>query len=224
MTLLKRLSGIIRTTVVYSLCTAPLVLSANELVSDVKLEQTVTAKQALKQRLALTTQFSGAFTQQVADNDGNNIQLTSGKLAVKKPNLVYWHTEEPDESTFVSDGSALWFYDPFVEQATVYSVTAAISNTPILLLSSNDDALWQQYTVESSSVDKFIIKSNTHDSRVKSLALEFEKNSPTLKMFSIIDSTGQTSAVTLSDISTDKVDSSLFKFVKPDGAYLDDQR
>lgn len=224
MALINNISRVVSCAVVYALYSPTLVASANEIVSETKLQQTVTAKQALKKRLGLTTQFSGSFEQQVVDNDGNNLQLTSGKLAVKKPNLVYWHTEAPDESTIISDGAALWFYDPFVEQATVYNVKAAISNTPILLLSSNDETLWQQYSVESLTADEFVIRSNDHDSRVKSLQLEFEESSSTLKMFSILDSTGQTSIVTISDVNVDRIDSSLFKFTIPEGVYLDDQR
>lgn len=29
-----------------------------------------------------------------------------------------WHMTQPDESILVSDGKTLWFYNPFVEQAT----------------------------------------------------------------------------------------------------------
>ncbi len=44
-----------------------------------------------------------------------------GDLWVKRPNLFNWHMTQPDESVLVSDGKTLWFYNPFVEQATATS-------------------------------------------------------------------------------------------------------
>lgn len=183
------------------------------------------AKQTLMKRLSGFNQFSANFSQQVIDEEQNVLQEGQGKLAVKKPNLVYWETQQPEESFIVSDGKTLWFYDPFIEQATAYRVDASVANTPILLLTSSDESLWQQYSVSKQSNDNYLIHSNDINSRVKTLELSFLADSSMLESFSILDSTGQLSFIKLQGVNTtEELTSTLFKFTLPEGVYLDDQR
>ncbi len=74
--------------------------------------------QRLKSRLDKVSSFHASFTQKVTDGSGNAVQDGQGDLWVKRPNLFNWHMTQPDESVLVSDGKTLWFYNPFVEQAT----------------------------------------------------------------------------------------------------------
>ena len=176
-------------------------------------------------RLSQSSQFSATFSQQVLDEEKNVLQQSEGKLAVKQPDLVYWHTQQPEESLIVSDGSSLWFYDPFIEQATAYDVKTSIANTPILLLTSTDETLWQQYGIKQLNQDDYTIQSLDTNSRVKTLTLNFETKTNRLASFSILDSTGQLSVVQLSDVDTTTIIAdTLFKFTLPEGVYLDDQR
>lgn len=188
-------------------------------------QQVSMAKQALMERLSGFDHFSATFSQQVIDEEQNILQEGHGKLSVKKPNLVFWQTEQPEESVIVSDGETLWFYDPFIEQATAYRVDDSVANTPILLLTSTDKVLWQQYSVTQTNHDDFLIHANDINSRVKTLELNFVSNSAILKSLSIIDSTGQLSVIKLADVAINQtIEPNLFKFILPDGVYLDDQR
>lgn len=188
-------------------------------------QQISVAKQALMERLTGFEHFSATFSQQVIDEERNVLQEGQGKLSVKKPNLVYWQTQQPEESLIVSDGETLWFYDPFIEQATAYRVDASVANTPILLLTSTDETLWQQYSFSQTNDDDFLIHANDINSRVKTLELNFVTDSAMLKGFSIVDSTGQLSVIKLTNVSIEQaIEPSLFQFILPDGVYLDDQR
>lgn len=183
------------------------------------------AKQALMNRLSGFDHFSATFSQQVIDEEKNILQEGQGKLSVKKPNLVYWETEQPEGSVIISDGNTLWFFDPFIEQVTAYRVDASVANTPILLLTSSDKTLWAQYTVSQSSNDHFLIHANDINSRVKTLELNFLADKAILESFSILDSTGQLSLIKLYDVAiNEKIAESLFQFTLPEGVYLDDQR
>ncbi|MBA6342651.1 outer membrane lipoprotein chaperone LolA [Colwellia sp. MB02u-10] len=183
------------------------------------------SKRELMAILAKIEFFSAEFNQQIFDEAGNKLQQGSGLLAVSKPNLVNWQTIMPDESLIVSDGKNLWFYDPFVEQVSVYTLESAIANTPILLITSNDEQLWQDYSVKQLTDNRYLISANNENSRVKSLELSFVQklNHLELAAFNILDATGQLSVITL--IHQDKAPkASLFKFSVPEGVYLDDQR
>ncbi|MBA6225250.1 outer membrane lipoprotein chaperone LolA [Colwellia sp. MB02u-18] len=183
------------------------------------------SKRELMAILAKIEFFSAEFNQQIFDEAGNKLQQGSGLLAVSKPNLVNWQTIMPDESLIVSDGKNLWFYDPFVEQVSVYTLESAIANTPILLITSNDEQLWQDYSVKQLTDNRYLISANNENARVKSLELSFVQklNHLELAAFNILDATGQLSVITLTH--QDKAPkANLFTFSVPEGVYLDDQR
>jgi len=181
------------------------------------------AKQALLAKLEKIKYFSANFAQQVFDVDGNALQNGAGSLVVSKPNLVHWQTTEPDESLIVSDGQTLWFYDPFVEQATAYGLENAIANTPILLLTSQDKSMWQNYRIGQVNDSTFAVHALDSNSQVKTLELNFDRDR--LTGFVILDASGQLSRFSLSGSDFDTApNKDMFKFTLPEGAYLDDQR
>jgi len=183
------------------------------------------AKTTLMEKLGTIKYFSADFTQQVLDADGNELKNASGTLAVKKPNLVYWNTAEPDESLIVSDGETLWFLDPFVEQVSAFLIDKALMNTPILLLTSSDPELWHHYSVSSMHENNFLIHANDTNSQVRTLELRFKDNINELDSFTILDATGQLSTFKLSKLEQNiSPDSALFNFIIPEGIELDDQR
>jgi len=192
------------------------------------------SKKLLRAKLANLDFFSADFTQEVVSEAGELLEQSSGKLATSKPNLANWHTLEPDELIIVSDGTDVWFYNPWIEQVSIYSLSAAITKTPILLLTSKDESLWQQYLVTQKRVnqqgDRFVISAKDPNSQIKSLTLIFSVKEASvqgseLSQFSFLDATGQVSHIKLSNFDAQKVpESSLFNFKIPEGVQLDDQR
>lgn len=210
---------------VAELKTSAVNMTTSNVATDSSEEKADDSKRELMAKLAKIEFFSAEFNQQIFDQAGNELQQGSGVLAVSKPNLVNWQTIMPDESLIVSDGKNLWFYDPFVEQVSVYSLESAIANTPILLITSNDEQLWQDYSVNQLTANRYLISANNENARVKSLELSFVQklNHLELAAFNILDATGQLSVITLSH--QDKAPkASLFTFSVPEGVYLDDQR
>lgn len=181
-------------------------------------------KNELIAKLSGIKQFSASFEQEVKDNSGNVLQQGGGYLAVKRPNLVHWNTTSPDESLIVSDGESIFLFDPFIEQVTAYRLDGAIANTPILLITTDNPELWQQYSVGRTSENHYIINANDPNSRITTLEINFNDNDE-LSGFTFLDVTGQLSKVTLNDIElSSDLAPSLFKFTIPEGAHLDDQR
>ena len=193
-------------------------------------KQSEQTKHALMTKLASVDYFSANFKQSIKSVDGELIQTGAGNISIKKPSLVHWQTTEPDETLIISDGESLWFYDPFIEQVTAYSLNSAIKNTPILLLTNNDEALWQHYDVTSLTdnqgnmiKDGFLVKAKQEKSQVKHLTIIFKGNE--LTQFSFQDATGQTSEINLSDFNKAKEPAnSLFSFTVPEGVRLEDKR
>lgn len=197
----------------------------NQHVAVNAIEKSNAYKSELMAKLAKIDFFSASFAQVIFDEAGNELQQGNGLISVSKPNLVHWQTVMPDESLIVSDGENLWFYDPFVEQVSVYTLESAIANTPILLITSNNEQLWQDYTVSQLTDNRYLVTATNENSRVKSLELSFTNvaNSIELSSFNILDATGQLSVITLEQSNT-KPKQSIFQFTVPEGVYLDDQR
>ena len=176
----------------------------------------------LQNRLNKVDVLSADFAQTVMSANGKNVQQGNGRLQSKRPNLFRMDTKSPQETQIIADGQTLWFYDPFVEQATANWVKDAVNNTPFVLLTSNDKSHWEQYSVEQKS-DTFVLTPKAKNSNIKQFDIRIDE-SGVLKGFSTIEKDGQSNQYVLRNISNQNLDSALFKFSVPKGVELDDQR
>ena len=176
----------------------------------------------LQNRLNKVDVLSADFAQTVMSANGKNVQQGNGRLQIKRPNLFRMDTKSPQETQIIADGQTLWFYDPFVEQATANWVKDAVNNTPFVLLTSNDKSHWEQYSVEQKS-DTFVLTPKAKNSNIKQFDIRIDE-SGVLKGFSTIEKDGQSNQYVLRNISNQNLDSALFKFSVPKGVELDDQR
>jgi outer membrane lipoprotein carrier protein len=212
-----------------SLATTSLERGQSTVIADSNENQ---AKQNLKQKLNKLMFFSAEFTQKILMESGEILQESKGFLALKKPNSLYWETYEPDELYIISKDDDVWFYNPWIEEASVYNASIAAAQTPLLLLTNTDDVLWQQYNVVEqvttvTSETTFVISSKNSDSQIKALTLTFKMNEQgeTLSTFAFLDATGQTSLITLSKFNSNtQPDNTLFNFKLPEGVDIKDHR
>jgi len=190
------------------------------------------AKLDLKNKLSQLHFFSAEFSQKIVMESGEVIQENKGKLALTKPNSLYWETYEPDELFIISKDNDVWFYNPWIDEASVYSVSMATAKTPLLLLTSTNETLWQQYNIveqvsADATISAFVISSIEPNSQIKPLTLSFSTTEmgEVLSTFAFLDATGQTSIITLSDFDkTNAPDATLFEFTVPEGVAVKDHR
>ncbi|WP_419715729.1 outer membrane lipoprotein chaperone LolA [Dickeya dianthicola] len=176
----------------------------------------------LQGRLSKMNSFHAGFTQKVTTNDGAAVQEGTGELWVKRPNLFNWKTTSPDESTLVSDGKTLWFYNPFVEQVTATWVKDATSNTPFILITRNDPKDWGKYNV-SQKGDDFDLTPRAANGNLKQFSINVSSDG-TIHGFTATEQDGQRSAYTLKNQQNGEVDAAKFRFTPPKGVAVDDQR
>ncbi|TCV98133.1 outer membrane lipoprotein chaperone LolA [Biostraticola tofi] len=177
---------------------------------------------ALQSRLNLVNSFHASFTQTVTSADGGAVQEGEGELWVKRPNLFNWHMTAPDESVLISDGSTLWFYNPFVEQATATWLKNATGNTPFMLITRNSPSDWKQYHVKQSG-DEFALTPKKADGNLRQFTIKVS-SSGTIQNFTAVEQDGQRSSYQLKSQNNGTVDASRFTFTPPKGVTLDDQR
>jgi outer membrane lipoprotein carrier protein len=84
------------------------------------------------------------FTQTVKDAQGHLTDQTDGELLVLRPGKFRWESHavaaagsapgSDSGQVLIADGRNVWFYDRDLQQVTVKPVDAALSATPIMLL------------------------------------------------------------------------------------------
>ncbi|QPG06907.1 outer membrane lipoprotein chaperone LolA [Salinimonas marina] len=181
------------------------------------------AKQALQQRLNQMQQYRADFNQQVTDAQGEVIHQASGQLVMVRPDKLRWQTQAPDDTLLIADGQSVWNVDTFVEQVTIVKQNQAIQNNPIILLTSTDEAKWQQFRISQPAEDTFMVTPQTSDSQIQQLELRFDEQS--LTGLSMKDAQEQTSKLSFTDIETQFTPQlSDFEVTIDDTYTIDDQR
>jgi outer membrane lipoprotein carrier protein len=180
--------------------------------------QTATDKQQLQQLLQQTQSLSAQFQQRVKDEQGQLLQSLSGTLKLERPANLYWHTRRPDESVMVANGKTVWYYNPFVEQVTIYSQSDMVDNSPLLLVLDSQGQRWEDYTVQREG-SRYIVEQVDNGNR---LELVFEQQ--VLKEITMVQPHGQRTELTLNEVSLNQaIDDGTFEFEVPDGVDIDDQ-
>ncbi|HGJ5876358.1 MAG TPA: outer membrane lipoprotein chaperone LolA [Arsenophonus sp.] len=176
----------------------------------------------LQMRLNKINSFHVNFMQKVTSVDGDLIQQGEGQLWIKRPNLFNWHMTSPDESWLISDGTNLWFYNPFVEQVTVTLLSEATTDTPFMLITRNDPSDWQRYQISQNGND-FLLTATQDKGNLKHFSITVQPDG-TIQQFATVEQDSQRSLYQLKGLQNSHVDNDKFKFVPPPGVTIDDQR
>lgn len=180
------------------------------------------AGKVLQERLGKVSNFQATFTQTVVNAEGTTVQDGKGELWVKRPNLFRWHMTSPDESLLVADGETLWFYNPFVEQASAVWMENVTDNTPFMLIARNVSNDWDKYDVTQKG-DVFTLRPKNDSGNMARFDITVS-SAGVIKGFSAIEQDGQKSTYALSGQKSGAGDDRLFKFTPPAGVTVDDQR
>jgi outer membrane lipoprotein carrier protein len=112
---------------------------------------------ALDRFLTGLNTLSADFTQSVTDSHGENAGAGSGRLLVQRPGKFRWDYTPREAGTqsrgqlLVADGKNLWFFDRELAQVTVKPVEAALSATPIVLLSGSVAQLHDTFEISAGA-------------------------------------------------------------------------
>lgn len=183
------------------------------------------ARTNLIERLASMQSLQADFAQTVTDEQGELVQQLHGRFALARPNLLYWQTDAPDETVMIADGEALWYYNPFVEQVSVYNQSDSMAQSPLLLLVDENSPAWSDYTVSYEN-DSYALQPIVGSEARQSLQLVFlAEDSRQLQRIILDDGQGQLSTIELENVQINaQLPANLFRFELPVGVELDDQR
>jgi outer membrane lipoprotein carrier protein len=98
-----------------------------------------------------------------------------------------------------------------------------IEQTPFVLLTSDDDKSWSNYSVEKEQISYVIKPIEVNGQQVEKLRVQFDEQG-TFAVVALTDVSGQTSSYTFSNTQTNTpIEQTQFEFVIPEGVFVDDQ-
>jgi outer membrane lipoprotein carrier protein len=98
------------------------------------------------------TSLRTSFTQVVLDGHGQELESGTGTLLVRRPGRFRWEytPQGGGGQLLVADGANLWFYDRDLQQATVKPEAAALTATPVMLLSGTPEEMHAAFIVSDA--------------------------------------------------------------------------
>ena len=192
-------------------------LTVFSLVS-VSLQASADTKDDLQARLSTLNAIRSSFTQTVTRKDGSLVSQSSGILALKKPDKFILHTTSPDEQVLFTKGNTVYFFDPFVNQVSIFDKKELYSS-PFMLLTSKSESVWGQYDVEKDG-NSYVLKAK-QPGQVVLIKLVLQGDMVSELFVQLKD--GNTNHYSLSQVKTQVSDSS-FEYKIPEDAQIDDER
>lgn len=193
-----------------------------------------TVKQELKDIIFKQKVYFANFNQVITNNDKKILQELEGELRLLRPNYMSMKVTSPDETELLSDGKDIYSFDAMLEQVTIYSYDDSNFSSPIMLLVSEKEQIWNKYNFVKLSKDELekekldsnsmVYSVNTKDNSglINSMKLYFTND--LISKVQIVEKDGKTNTYSFKNINTNEVKMVDFKFDIPEGVTVDDQR
>jgi outer membrane lipoprotein carrier protein len=151
------------------------------------------------------------FTQSIKDAQGHTTDQTSGELLVLRPGRFRWDSHDAAGAAagsapsadagqvLIADGRNVWFYDRDLQQVTVKPADAALSATPIMLLSGGAEVRKAFVISDAGTKDGLSwlrVKPRAADADFRQAVLGFADGE--LKQMLLEDKLGQQATLTFS--------------------------
>ena len=163
--------------------------------------------------------YTAHFQQVVLDDKLNITQESSGTLWIARPGKFRWDYDAPFKQQIIGDGTRIWVYDVELQQATVRPMTAALGNTPALLLAGKGELKATFHLKDLGPRDKLHwvqMMPKQRDGAFDDIRIGFEKG--VIRTLELVDGFGQTTRITLQDAVENKnIERQRFVFVPPKG-------
>lgn len=175
--------------------------------------------QRLTQFLSGLNTIAADFSQRVLDEEGAEIETSTGRVLIQKPGRFAWTYREPYAQTIVCDGHTLWLYDPDLAQVTVNAVDGEIAGSAAGLL-GGDVAIDTRYRTEELGVRAGVrwVRLVPRTEGGQYAAIEVGLDDTSLSTMRLTDNLGQVTELTFSAVERNpSLDAATFRFEIPPG-------
>jgi outer membrane lipoprotein carrier protein len=168
-------------------------------------------------------EFSQVVTAPAKDGQVARSKTSSGSFEFSRPNRFKFIYKKPFEQSIVADGQTLWLYDVDLNQVTARKQADVLGSTPAALIASAADtkSLQAEFTLSAApdqgGLEWLLATPKSKDSSLQTVRVGFKNNA--LAALEILDSFGQRSVITFSNLQTNvALDAGSFQFKPPAGA------
>lgn len=159
------------------------------------------------------------FHQEVIDSNGQQQQVSDGKVWILRPGRFRWDYLTPYKRQIVADGERLWSYDEDLEQVTVQAMGTVLGATPAMLLSGGEP-IDKVFRLEAQPVAGDTLHARltprADDSNITEIHVYFNKD--ILARIKAIDSFGNHTTFAFTRLVRNAgLDAQHFRFVPPEG-------
>lgn len=178
----------------------------------------------LERRLQRMASFQANFEQRVANQFGETLQTTTGRIHLKRPGRLRWEVAAPYPQLVLADGQSLWVHDPDLAQVTVRLLAEAVAGTPAAFLTGMADDLGDAFSVARlpdeppAGTVRYAVQPQDDGSVLREAVVTFSPHG-VLSAIDLVDYLQQTTHVAFTAAEMNpELDSALFKFQVPPGA------
>lgn len=166
------------------------------------------------------------FKQTLVDDQGMELESSSGVVYLKRPNKFRWDYKHPYQQTIVTNGEVLWFYDEDLEQVIIREASSSVEGTPVAILGSYEDINKQFIIIDMGNIEGFDwveLTPRDIENQYNSIRLGFDKEK--LGMMVMFDNLGQVTRIDFTEeVINEKLDNGTFDFEPPEGIDVIDDR
>ncbi|MCH6575602.1 MAG: outer membrane lipoprotein chaperone LolA, partial [Bacteroidetes bacterium] len=166
------------------------------------------------------------FKQTLVDDQGMELESSSGFVFFKRQNQFRWDYKHPYQQTIVTNGEVLWFYDEDLEQVIIREASLFVEGTPVAILGSYENIDKQFIIIDMENIEGFDwveLTPRDIESQYNSIRLGFDKEK--LGMMVMFDNLGQVTRIDFTEeVINKKLDDSMFNFEPPQGIDIIDDR
>lgn len=170
--------------------------------------------------------YQADFRQTLANEQGEVLETSTGKVYMQNPGRYRWEYEQPYVQLLITDSATLWIYDQDLEQVTVKNVAGAIDNTPAAIISGQQNLTEHFVMINMGVIEGFDwveLTPRDIENQYRSIRLGFDKNN--LIMMILNDNLGQITRIDfLNPVRNKRFGGPLFTFEIPEGVDVIDER
>lgn len=170
--------------------------------------------------------YAADFEQRLTDETGAELEISRGRLRLRRPAMFFWSYREPYAQTIVSDGATLWIHDEDLDQLIIKDAPDSVADAPALLFSGDADLAEHYEMVErqgDSGLRWLALTPKDPEAQYSELRLAFSEGA--LRGMTLSDSLGQTTLILLHETERNPpLAPELFQLSPPEGVDLIDLR
>jgi outer membrane lipoprotein carrier protein len=167
------------------------------------------------------------FTQTLLNEDGEQLEQTSGTLYLQQPTKFNWSYKKPYLQEIITNGKVLWIYDEDLEQLTIRDFDSeTIEKTPAAIILGNSWPEKHFIQVALGNIEGYNwveLTPRDLEAQFKNIRIGFDLKR--LGMMIIADNLGQITRIDFSNVrKNSELPTELFNFNIPDGVDVIDER